>query len=60
VKLEGRTSDDLRDGLVARGHDVTTTTDYDSGMGHAHAIWDTAGGYGATSDPRAESAALGL
>ena len=60
VKLESRAPDELRDGLAARGHDVTTTSEYDSGMGHAHAIWDTSGGYGATSDPRAESAALGL
>lgn len=60
VKLETRAREELRAGLVARGHSVSTTGDYDSGMGHAHAIWTTAGGYGAASDPRAESAALGL
>lgn len=60
VKLETRASDELVDGLRARGHVVDTTTAYDSGMGHAHAIWRTPGGYGATADPRAESAALGL
>jgi len=60
VKLETRAPPDLRAGLAARGHTVSTTTEYDSGMGHAHAIWRSAGGYGATSDPRAESAALGL
>lgn len=60
VKVETRLPDALRDGLVARGHSIATTTDFDSGMGHAHAIWATDGGYGATSDPRAESAALGL
>ncbi len=60
VKLESRAPDQLLEGLRARGHAISTTTAYDSGMGHAHAIWDTVGGYGATSDPRAESAALGL
>jgi gamma-glutamyltranspeptidase/glutathione hydrolase len=60
VKLETRASDDLRGGLSSLGHDVSTTTAFDTGMGHAHAIWSTPGGYGATADPRAESAALGL
>jgi gamma-glutamyltranspeptidase/glutathione hydrolase len=45
--------------LRARGHDVTETTAFDSGMGHSHAIWPTAGGWGATFDPRSEGAALG-
>jgi gamma-glutamyltranspeptidase/glutathione hydrolase len=60
VKIETRAPDELRRGLLERGHTLETTSAYDSGMGHAHAIWTTAGGYGATSDPRAESAALGL
>jgi gamma-glutamyltranspeptidase / glutathione hydrolase len=60
VRVETRLADDVVNGLRSRGHDVTSTSDYDSGMGHAHAIWRTEGGYGATADPRAESAALGL
>ena len=60
VRAESRMPDELLAGLRALGHDVRVTTDYDSGMGHAHAIWPTRGGYGVTSDPRAESAALGL
>ena len=60
VRIESRASEELQSGLRALGHDVTVTAAYDSGMGDAHAIWRTHGGYGATSDPRAESAALGL
>jgi gamma-glutamyltranspeptidase/glutathione hydrolase len=60
VRCETRMPDELVSGLRALGHDVATTTAYDSGMGHAHAIWRTPGGYGVTADPRAESAALGL
>ena len=33
--------DEVVTGLRSRGHDVTTTVAYDSGMGHAHAIWRT-------------------
>jgi gamma-glutamyltranspeptidase len=32
----------------------------DTGMGHAHAIQRTAGGYAVATEPRAEGAALGL
>ena len=39
-------------GLRALGHDVARRSAYDSGMGHAHAIWRTSGGYGVTADPR--------
>jgi gamma-glutamyltranspeptidase / glutathione hydrolase len=60
VRIESRSPEELQSGLRALGHDVTVTSAYDAGMGHAHAIWRTTGGYGATSDPRAESAALGL
>jgi len=60
VRVETRLPDDQHAGLRALGHDVRATSAYDSGMGHAHAIWRTPGGYGVTADPRAESAALGL
>jgi gamma-glutamyltranspeptidase/glutathione hydrolase len=60
VRAETRVPEEIVAGLRSRGHDVETTTAYDTGMGHAHAIWRTAGGYGVTADPRAESASLGL
>jgi gamma-glutamyltranspeptidase/glutathione hydrolase len=60
VRAEARCSDEVVRGLRARGHEVSSTVDYDAAMGHAHAIWRTDGGYGVTADPRAESAALGL
>ncbi|MEX2253847.1 MAG: gamma-glutamyltransferase family protein [Acidimicrobiia bacterium] len=60
VRAETRMPDAVVAGLRALGHDVRTTSGYDSGMGHAHAIWRTAGGYGVTSDPRSEGSALGL
>ena len=59
VRAETRLPADVLEGLRTLGHDVTTTVAYDSGMGHAHAIWRTRAGYGVTADPRAESAALG-
>jgi len=60
VRAESRLPGELVSGLRLLGHDVSSTAAYDSAMGHAHAIWRTSGGYGATADPRAESAALGL
>jgi gamma-glutamyltranspeptidase/glutathione hydrolase len=59
LRAETRMSDDVLDGLRARGHEIEATSSYDWGMGHAHAIWPTSGGYGATFDPRSEGAALG-
>ena len=60
VHAETRLDASTLDGLRALGHDVATTSPFDSGMGHAHAVWRTPGGFGATSDPRSEGAALGL
>jgi gamma-glutamyltranspeptidase/glutathione hydrolase len=59
VHAEERFDPTLLDDLRARGHDVVDAPRYDKGMGHAHAIWPTAGGYGVTFDPRSEGAALG-
>jgi gamma-glutamyltranspeptidase/glutathione hydrolase len=59
VRAEARFEGDLLDDLRALGHDVREVGDYDAGMGHAHAIWPTAGGYGVTYDPRSEGAGLG-
>lgn len=60
VHAEPRFGAGVLDGLRALGHDVREAAPFDSSMGHAHAVWRTAGGYGATSDPRADGAALGL
>lgn len=60
VRAESRFDSDLLGELRARGHDVVDAPPFDSGMGHAHAIWPAVGGWGATSDPRSEGAALGL
>jgi gamma-glutamyltranspeptidase / glutathione hydrolase len=59
VALEDRFDPEIADGLHARGHDVEPAPAYDSGMGHAHAVWPTPGGWGVTFDPRSEGAALG-
>jgi len=59
VRAESRFDDAVLEALRSRGHEVVETTAFDSGMGHAHAIWPTAGGWGATFDPRSEGAALG-
>jgi gamma-glutamyltranspeptidase/glutathione hydrolase len=48
------------DGLRARSHDPQRAPRVDTGMGHAHAIQRTAGGYAVATDPRTEGAALGL
>ena len=48
------------DALQTRGHDPQRAPRVDPGMGHAHAIQRTAGGYAVATDPRAEGAALGL
>jgi gamma-glutamyltranspeptidase/glutathione hydrolase len=60
VRAERRYDPAVVDGLRALGHDIDLTSPYDSGMGHAHAIVRTPGGYGMTSDARSEGAALGL
>ncbi len=48
------------DALRALGHDPQRAGRVDTGMGHAHAIERTEGGYAVGTDPRAEGAALGL
>ena len=59
VRAEARFDDALVDGLRILGHEVIDAPSYDSGMGHAHAVWPTTAGWGATFDPRSEGAALG-
>jgi gamma-glutamyltranspeptidase / glutathione hydrolase len=48
------------DALRALGHDPQRAGRVDAGMGHAHAIQRTPGGYAVATEPRAEGAALGL
>jgi gamma-glutamyltranspeptidase/glutathione hydrolase len=48
------------DALRALGHEPQPAPRGDTGMGHAHAIARTAGGYAVATEPRAEGAALGL
>ena len=46
-------------GVTLVSHDVRTTQPFDTGMGHAHAIELTTGGYGVAVDPRSEGASTG-
>jgi gamma-glutamyltranspeptidase / glutathione hydrolase len=57
---ERRFAPELLDALRVRGHDLQLAPAFDTGMGHAHAIGLTPGGYAVATDPRAEGAALGL
>jgi gamma-glutamyltranspeptidase/glutathione hydrolase len=60
VSAESRLDPVLLDELHQRGHRLSVTGEFDSLMGHAHAIQVTGAGFAAASDPRAEGAALGL
>jgi gamma-glutamyltranspeptidase/glutathione hydrolase len=59
VSLESRFDHGTLEGLRSRGHRLAMREEYDSLMGHAHAIQITDSGYTAASDPRCEGAALG-
>jgi len=48
------------DAVRARGHDPRPTGRGDTGLGHAHVIERTDGGYAVATEPRTEGAALGL
>jgi len=61
VAMETCFAPEIPNGLKARGHTVRTTSDLDTGMGHAHAIAVLGrDGYAVATDPRAEGAALGI
>jgi gamma-glutamyltranspeptidase / glutathione hydrolase len=60
LRAEPRFSDEWFDRLGALGHDPKRAGRIDTGMGHAHAIQRTGGGYAVATEPRAEGAALGL
>jgi gamma-glutamyltranspeptidase/glutathione hydrolase len=60
VTAESRFDPGLLDELRHRGHRLSVTGEFDSLMGHAHAIQVSDAGYAAATDPRAEGAALGL
>ncbi|HZJ26774.1 MAG TPA: gamma-glutamyltransferase family protein [Acidimicrobiia bacterium] len=56
MRIEDRVPADVAERLTALGHRVRTVAPFDSGMGHAHAIELTPGGYAAAVDPRCEGA----
>jgi len=60
LRAEPHFPDRWFDALRALGHDPKRTGRIDTGMGHAHAIQRTGGGYAVATEPRAEGAALGL
>jgi gamma-glutamyltranspeptidase/glutathione hydrolase len=60
LRAEQQFSEAWFDALRARGHDPQRAGRIDTGMGHAHAIARTAGGYAVATEPRTEGAALGL
>jgi len=60
VTAESRFEPHVIEGLRARRHEVALGGDYDSLMGHAHAIQVTEDGYAGATDPRTEGAVLGL
>ena len=60
VSAESRFDRSTLEGLRDRGHDVSVTEPFDSGMGHAHAIEVAEDGYLGATDPRAEGAVLGM
>jgi gamma-glutamyltranspeptidase / glutathione hydrolase len=60
LRAEPHFPDGWFDALHALGHDPKRTGRIDTGMGHAHAIQRTDGGYAVATEPRAEGAALGL
>jgi len=54
VVIEGHAPAAWRDGLLARGHDVSVAPSFDSGFGHANVIAVEKGGvFAAAADPRA-------
>lgn len=59
VRHETRLPPEVVAGLARRGHELVATTDWDMGMGHAHAIALEPGGYAVATDPRAEGGAVG-
>jgi gamma-glutamyltranspeptidase / glutathione hydrolase len=63
VLAETRWEPETLRGLADRGHRIAETADYDTLMGHAHAIGagtDGRRGYTGATDPRAEGAVLGI
>lgn len=61
ITMESSFDNDLVADLRRRGHDVTTTTELDSSMGHAHVIKvQSDGTYRAGADPRTDSGVDGI
>jgi gamma-glutamyltranspeptidase / glutathione hydrolase len=60
LRAERTFGDGWFDALRGLGHDPQTTRRDEAGLGHAHAIERTGGGYAVATEPRTEGAALGL
>jgi gamma-glutamyltranspeptidase/glutathione hydrolase len=62
VRVESRCERSLIDGLRARGHAIAVLGEFDNALGHASAVAvdRVRGSLAGGSDPRADSAALGL
>lgn len=61
LMLEGRIRQEIRQGLVERGHPITVAPDWTEKMGHAHIIrcCPETGEYQGGCDPRSDGAAIG-
>lgn len=62
LRIEPRFGAGVAEGLAKRGHNVMLASEWDSGMGHAHAIVidHERGVLGGASDPRSDGAAVGI
>ena len=60
LSAESRFEAEVVEGLRDRGHNLEIVGDFDSLMGHAHAIAATDQGYEGATDPRTEGAVLGF
>lgn len=62
LRVEPRFDGEVIDGLRGRGHNIVIGDEWDSGMGHAHAITidRERGVLGGASDPRSDGAAVGF
>lgn len=60
VRIERRVPADVREGLVARGHNLAVVSGWFSQMGHAHGITLRDGTLAGGADPRGDGAAIGF
>jgi gamma-glutamyltranspeptidase len=60
LRVEGRVTPEVREGLVRRGHHVVTVSDWFARMGHAHGVTLRDGTLAGGADPRGDGAAIGF